>query len=326
MFSWTKTSDGISGTINGNPFFVRKDSHKFGQVREAVNNKDEAALTQLVDRVSQIVQFSNGQVEVKNNLVFFNGEVLPDLLCKKIISLLDEGFTFEPFINFYERVCQTPSNTVLTQLYDFLEAGEWPLLPDGRVMAYKILRPNPYKDKDLSDEGAREIRDRQRPAKVKYSDVNVTLQRFKDILMTRDYIDIYTGSVPQGLGDVVSVPRNSVDEDRYQTCSYGLHVAAHSYIPHYGRAVSGEDVVVLVAVCPSDWVSVPNDYKNAKARVCRYELLEVSTDLTEKRQALYIPGNDYSSVDIDDEDWDEEDNNWRDDYLDDEEEDEEDDY
>ena len=297
MYGWTKTKDGVSVTINGNPYFIKEGSHKYQQVREAINNNDEAALIQLVDRVGQIIQFTNGQVEVRNNQIYINGEALPDPLSKKILSLLDEGFTYEPFIRFYERVLGNPSNRVLTQLYNFLEAGEWPLLPDGRVMAYKVLRPNPYKDRELTDDEAREVWAKQKPARVRYGDTNITLEGFKGVLKDRDYIDIYSQSVPQGLGDTLSVPRNSVDEDRDTTCSYGLHVASHSYIPHFGNAVHGSDVVVLVAVCPSDWVAVPSDYRNAKARVCRYELLEVSPDLTEKRQAVYIPPSHYASTD-----------------------------
>lgn len=90
-----------------------------------------------------------------------------------------------------------------------------------------------------------------------------------------NYKDMYTGTIDNSPGKVVEVPRNQVDEDSSRTCSAGLHVAAKSYLPHYG---GGRGVIVQVKVHPRDVVSIPTDYNNAKLRACRYEVMENVTE------------------------------------------------
>ena len=71
-----------------------------------------------------------------------------------------------------------------------------------------------------------------------------------------DYKDVYTGTIDNSVGQTVTMPRHMVDSDSQVTCSTGLHVAAKSYLRHY----SGEKVV-LCAVDPADFVSIPVDWR-----------------------------------------------------------------
>lgn len=86
-----------------------------------------------------------------------------------------------------------------------------------------------------------------------------------------NYTDLYTGTIDNSPGKVVSVPRNTVDENKNRTCSHGLHVAAKSYLPHYG---GGRGVIIQCKIDPADVVAIPTDYDNAKMRVCRYTVLK----------------------------------------------------
>lgn len=86
-----------------------------------------------------------------------------------------------------------------------------------------------------------------------------------------DYTDMYTGKISNKPGTVVEVARNMVDEDPNRTCSAGLHIAAKSYLPHYG---GGRGVIIQCKIHPRDVVAVPTDYNNAKMRTCRYEVLK----------------------------------------------------
>jgi hypothetical protein len=70
------------------------------------------------------------------------------------------------------------------------------------------------------------------------------------------------------VGMIVEMERNEVDDNKDQTCSTGLHFCSQDYLPHFG---SGSDSrVVIVKINPSDVVSIPSDYNNAKGRACRY--------------------------------------------------------
>lgn len=82
-----------------------------------------------------------------------------------------------------------------------------------------------------------------------------------------DYKDCHTGTIPNTVGSVIKMERGKVNDDRTKTCSYGLHVCTQNYTKFGTR-------LMVVAVNPKDVVSVPNDYNNAKMRVCEYEVIK----------------------------------------------------
>jgi hypothetical protein len=89
-----------------------------------------------------------------------------------------------------------------------------------------------------------------------------------------DFKDVYTGTMDNSVGTVVEMPRNKVNEDANQTCSYGLHVANWDYAHNiYNAGVPS--IMLEVEVNPKDVVAVPVDYNNAKMRVCAYKVLGV---------------------------------------------------
>lgn len=92
----------------------------------------------------------------------------------------------------------------------------------------------------------------------------------------RDWLDIYTGTISNKIGDRPSMPRNEVNDNPGETCSHGLHVCAMSYLPCY-RGAPGNHVVIC-RIHPKDVVSVPIEYANAKMRVCEYEVIGEITD------------------------------------------------
>jgi len=83
-----------------------------------------------------------------------------------------------------------------------------------------------------------------------------------------DYTDVHSGTFDNSVGETCSMPRNEVDEDSTRTCSAGLHVASYSYMAHY----PGEKIVIC-KINPANVVAVPQDYNNAKMRVCEYEVV-----------------------------------------------------
>jgi len=80
-------------------------------------------------------------------------------------------------------------------------------------------------------------------------------------------VDNYTGRISNAIGKTVKMSRKSVNADRNQTCSHGLHVAAWEYAQGY----SG-NTLIEIKVNPRDVVAVPDDYNNQKMRVCQYKV------------------------------------------------------
>ena len=85
-----------------------------------------------------------------------------------------------------------------------------------------------------------------------------------------DYKDIHSGTFDNSIGQVCSMPRNAVDDDKNRTCSSGLHFCSFAYLPHFAHA-NGH--VMLLKINPADVVSIPADYNDTKGRCAKYEVV-----------------------------------------------------
>lgn len=83
-----------------------------------------------------------------------------------------------------------------------------------------------------------------------------------------DYLDCHSGTMDNSVGNVLEMDRNAVDDDRNNTCSYGLHFCSFDYLKSFHG-----DRIVIVKINPKDVVSIPADYNNSKGRTCRYEVV-----------------------------------------------------
>jgi hypothetical protein len=98
-------------------------------------------------------------------------------------------------------------------------------------------------------------------------------------IVQNDYLDIYSKTIDNSIGKTVQVQRNTVDDIRTNTCSYGLHFCSKDYLPHYGSSVRDNDRCLLIKINPADVVSIPSDYNNAKGRCCKYVVVgEIQDD------------------------------------------------
>lgn len=98
-----------------------------------------------------------------------------------------------------------------------------------------------------------------------------------------DYKDIHSGTMDNSVGKVVEMERNQVNDNKEQTCSYGLHFCSEQYLPNFGSGRG--DHVMILKINPRDVVSIPVDYNNSKGRCCRYEVIgEVGLDATDSTE------------------------------------------
>lgn len=84
-----------------------------------------------------------------------------------------------------------------------------------------------------------------------------------------DYTDCHTGELDNSIGATVEMERRSVDDDKDNTCSSGLHFCARGYLDSFGGART-----VVVKINPKDVVSIPSDYSNMKGRCCKYIVVQ----------------------------------------------------
>lgn len=86
--------------------------------------------------------------------------------------------------------------------------------------------------------------------------------------VSEDYKDVYSGTFDNSVGQVVSMIRNKVDENKDNTCSSGLHFCSFEYLKSFG----GSRIMIL-KINPADVVSIPSDYCQQKGRTCRYHVI-----------------------------------------------------
>lgn len=85
--------------------------------------------------------------------------------------------------------------------------------------------------------------------------------------VTSNFKDYHSGTFDNSVGAVCEVPRDSVDDNPNNTCSFGLHVACHGYAEGFGTKL------IKVEVNPEDVVCVPSDYNGTKMRVSKFKVL-----------------------------------------------------
>jgi hypothetical protein len=86
-----------------------------------------------------------------------------------------------------------------------------------------------------------------------------------------DFFDIYSGTFDNSVGQVHEMPRNKVDDDKTNGCSYGFHVGTQDYATNF---CPQNGHIMAVEFDPADIVSVPSDCNFQKLRVCRYMVTE----------------------------------------------------
>lgn len=92
---------------------------------------------------------------------------------------------------------------------------------------------------------------------------------FKNV--REDYMDKHSRKFRNMIGDAPSMRRSDVNDDHDVTCSAGLHVCSPQYLAGFW-GTSGRTMRVVVD--PRDFVAIPYDYNDTKARVCKYTVVE----------------------------------------------------
>lgn len=86
-----------------------------------------------------------------------------------------------------------------------------------------------------------------------------------------NFTDVHTGRFDNSVGNVLEMPRNKVDDNKDNGCSYGFHAGTLEYARGF-RPIEGK--LVLVEINPADVVSIPTDCECQKLRTCKYMVVQ----------------------------------------------------
>lgn len=183
------------------------------------------------------------RVTRKGSELFFDGDRLDNALSNHIVRMILAGDdNYKSFVAFLDNLATNPDTRARQELFGWLNSREFTITEDGYFIAYKAVRAD-----GRSKTAGRET-----------------------VLV--DGVE-HVGNIPNPVGATVEMPRSVVDDDKNQTCSFGLHAGTMEYVQWFG---GGDDQTLVVQINPRDVVSVPADHSSSKLRVCRYKVLSVS--------------------------------------------------
>lgn len=277
MVSYTLVGDGEDANvvvfIPGLSPLVAHSSHpRFEDIVRGAREGDEsvAALFDLAASVAERFEPLSERVSVANGRVYFDGDEVPGTISDHIVRFLDEGIEdWKPLVRFLENVGQNPNAHSRDMLYDWLRAERFTITDAGMIVGYKGVRV-------VQDENGTET--------------------FESIHSGRAIVDgaVVVGHIPNAVGSVITMPRESVTFDPASGCNVGLHVGTYGYANGFARGA-----LLEVHVHPRDVVSVPTDCSATKMRVSRYVVAgTISAPWTSP-----VRWTDESSDDFSDDEW-----------------------
>lgn len=143
MYPYQIQGNRITIVVNNRPWTLAEGQVGYDDLRQAIRNKDWAAVPELVSPRSVVVSYTNGSnVSIVNDVLCYKGVELSDGISTRILSMREEGFDITPMVNFLERVMKNPSDSSRTELFQFLDKNDLPITEDGHFLAYKRVRHN----------------------------------------------------------------------------------------------------------------------------------------------------------------------------------------
>jgi hypothetical protein len=273
--------------VEGKPHTLRKDHANFNVARKAILDGETDRLADLVDVERAVEDFVQGDIEVKDEVVYYKGHRLHGVVVDKLLEMLRAGLKDSaPITNFITRLQANPSANSVAELYTFLGYKNLPTTAEGKVLGYKGVQSDYWSTTGNAD------------TIVVQGKTNERHQILNEV------------------GATIEVARRCVDDNKDNHCSFGLHVGSYDYANEWAGE-SGK--LLVVEFDPADAVSVPTDCDFQKLRVSKYKVI---SDITDTRKELNKPVYEankpiYGSDDdefVDEGDWD-------DDLYDDEEDD-----
>ncbi len=248
---YTLSENSLTIFWEGKPFTLRQAHVNFNLAKQAILDARYEDLGDLLDIAKAVEDFVEGEIEVKDEVVYYRGHRLHGVVVEKLLEMLRAGMKDSaPLTNFITRLQANPSANSVNELYSFLSYKALPTTPEGKVLGYKGVKNDFYSSTGNAD------------TIVVQGTTNESHQIFN------------------GVGETIEVARRCVDDNKDNHCSDGLPVGSYDY----ANGWAGEDGRLLVVEFdPEDAVSVPTDCDFQKLRVSKYRVVE---DITDTRKEL----------------------------------------
>ena len=278
---YTLSENSLTIFWEGKPYTLRNDHPNFNSAKKAIFDARYDDLGDLLDITKSIENFVEGDIEVKDEVVYYKGHRLHGVVVDKLLEMLRSGMKDSaPLTNFITRLQANPSANSVNELYSFLSYKSLATTPEGMVLGYKGVQGDFWSSTGNAD------------TIVVQGETNERHQILNEV------------------GSTIEVARRCVDDNKDNHCSFGLHVGSYDYADSW----AGQDGrLLLVEFDPQDAVSVPTDCDFQKLRVSKYKVVsditdtrkELNTPVYEANKPIYGSNNDDGYVEGEDYDYEE---------------------
>jgi len=141
-YPYVMTRDGITVSMpDGSNKSITSNDPRFTQVVEIIREKRWEDLESLLDMKKSVEDYGreggDKSFEVRDGVVFVDGEALPDALSSRIVDFMNHKLPYEPLLKFWANLQLNPSFRAVNDLYAYLEANKHPITEDGCFIGYR---------------------------------------------------------------------------------------------------------------------------------------------------------------------------------------------
>lgn len=238
IFTFTSGVPTSVVAIVDNKQYTADSSHvNWATILETIRKDDADGLMNAIDIKRSFENYVVGNVRVVGGEVFYDNTRLGGVVVDRIFDFMANKLPVEPIMLFINKLFQNPSSRAVNELYTFLEHKNMPITSEGNFRAYKGLRSDFYS----------------------ITAGNLSLVQGK----------VQDGCIYNGVGETIECIRHQVDDNKDNTCSYGLHAGSLEYASGFAQGK-----MVIVEINPADVVSIPSDCDGQKLRTCKYKVVE----------------------------------------------------
>ena len=129
------SDDSITVFWEGKPYTVRNDNANYHPLRKALFEARYEDVGQYLDLKKAVEDFVDGDVEIKDEVVYYKGFRLAGVVVDKLLEMLRSGLQdSSPLVNYIKRLMDNPSSNSIEQLYTFLGYKSLPITPEGKIL------------------------------------------------------------------------------------------------------------------------------------------------------------------------------------------------
>jgi hypothetical protein len=130
----------ITVVIGNKPHTVGKSHITYNRLLNAIKAEDWETVENVINPKDVVLEFGKGNVTIKGETVFWKDRELHSALTKRMVAMIQDGFSVEPLVAFMDNLMENPSKRAVDELYGFLETNNLPITPDGHFLAYKKVK------------------------------------------------------------------------------------------------------------------------------------------------------------------------------------------